>query len=286
MIILIAACSKNGVIGNNNQIPWHLPEDLKRFKKLTSGNAVVMGSKTFRSLGKPLKDRTNIVLTRDYKSLSDIGGTWDFSTFESVEKVLNLGIFKSEIIYIIGGAQIYKEFMPYADKILLTYIDKEFEGDTFFPEIDKEIWYIGNKIDKETPKFKYSYLTYIKKNSKNVELTGWMKESLEQYIQITDESKKLSYHNFLLDKLLTLNFRYKKEFKLPLLIKEYTFSINQNAMVDVTRNIMGNYQEFLDNPDLFKGVLNDPEYNYITLPKELYDFREDKLSDILKNEII
>ena len=126
MVTLIAACAKNRAIGKDNKLLWHLPSDLKRFKRLTTGKTVVMGRKTYESIGKPLPNRKNIILTNN-KDLVIEG-------CEVINSISELNLM--EDIVIIGGEQIYNLFIDYADVIELTLIDKEFEGDAFFPEID------------------------------------------------------------------------------------------------------------------------------------------------------
>ncbi|OGP09580.1 MAG: hypothetical protein A2048_00115 [Deltaproteobacteria bacterium GWA2_45_12] len=127
MLSIIVAMSQNGVIGKNNQLPWHLSEDLKRFKTLTMGQAIIMGRKTFESIGKPLPGRTNIVITRNKKYTAQ-GVILVSSLKEALEKVPT-----NTEAFVIGGAEIYKEALPHAQTIYLTRIEKEVEGDTFFP---------------------------------------------------------------------------------------------------------------------------------------------------------
>ena len=123
---LIVAVSQNGVIGKNNQLPWHLPADLKHFKQLTMGHPILMGRKTFESIGKPLPGRTNIVITHQ-----DHFACCGAVTAPSLEKALELGANEPEV-FIIGGAAIFKQAMPLADKLYLTLIHKDFEGDAYF----------------------------------------------------------------------------------------------------------------------------------------------------------
>ncbi|MBI4411764.1 MAG: dihydrofolate reductase [Deltaproteobacteria bacterium] len=127
---IIVAMSKNGVIGKDNKIPWHLSEDLKRFKKITMGHPIVMGRKTFESIGKPLPGRENIVITHNPKFCAD--GVRVVHGLDQAMKGYKL----DEEIFVIGGAEIYKSALPLADKVYLTRIEKEFEGDAFFPESD------------------------------------------------------------------------------------------------------------------------------------------------------
>ena len=134
IISLIAAVAKNGVIGKNNALPWHLPADMKHFRDLTRGKPVIMGSKTFESIGKPLPNRLNIVLSSDpqYK----VEGV---TVVGSIDDALNAAGDVPEIM-VIGGGSIYKQFLPRANRIYLTLIHADFEGDAFFPEYDKNEW--------------------------------------------------------------------------------------------------------------------------------------------------
>lgn len=140
MISIIVAMSQNGTIGKNNKMPWHISEDLKRFKAITTGHAVVMGRKTFESLGKPLPNRRNIVLTHDPHFSAD-----GVETIHAIEELHNLCPQNDEI-FIIGGAEVYKQFLPKADKLYLTLIKKDVEGDAFFPEFDLNFgWLVVEK---------------------------------------------------------------------------------------------------------------------------------------------
>jgi len=157
MITLIVAVSKNGVIGNDNKLIWHLPEDLKRFKKLTTNNVVVMGRKTHESIGKALPNRLNVILSKDSKWYKPLGD-WCVVCY-SIEEVLER--FKYRDIFIIGGGQIYKEFLPHADKIEMTLIDKEFKGDTYFPDLGSE-WIEFSRETNTNDEFKYHYIQLVK----------------------------------------------------------------------------------------------------------------------------
>ena len=134
MISIIVAIAKNGVIGDKNTLLWHLREDMIHFRTITSGHPVVMGRKTYDSIGRPLPKRTNVVITRDTE-LQIEGCTMAHSLTEAVEMFDS-----SEEVFIIGGAQIYNQAMPLADRLYLTIIDKEYEGDSSFPEIDYNSW--------------------------------------------------------------------------------------------------------------------------------------------------
>ncbi len=160
MISLIVAMSQNRVIGREGQIPWHLSEDLKRFKQITMGHPVVMGRKTFESIGKPLPGRENIVLTRD-PHFNPPGVT----LIHAVDEILNM----NGEIFVIGGAEIYKQFLPQSDKIYLTLIDDEFDGDAFFPEIDWEndfqIIEKSEILYSEKDHLPYQFVTAVRKKS-------------------------------------------------------------------------------------------------------------------------
>ena len=151
MIKIIVAMSKNRVIGDSNTLIWHLPEDLKRFKQLTTGNAIVMGRKTYESIGRPLPNRRNIIITRD-KDYSIEG-------CEVVNSLEEAFLITGSDCFVIGGGEIYKQSLSYSEKIYLTLIDKNFEGDTEFPEINGE-WKEINKEDFESSEFNWSFIEY------------------------------------------------------------------------------------------------------------------------------
>ena len=151
MIKIIVAMSKNRVIGNSNTLIWHLPEDLKRFRQLTTGNTIVMGRKTYESIGKPLSNRRSIIITRnpDYK----VEGC---EVVNSLEEALLLS---NSDCFIIGGGEIYRQAIGIADRLYITSIDKDFEGDTKFPDIPGE-WYESSFEEFSNDEFKYSFLEY------------------------------------------------------------------------------------------------------------------------------
>ena len=136
IVSLLLAASENNVIGKDNQLPWHLPDDLKYFKNLTWGLPILMGRKTFDSIGKPLPGRKSIVITRDQDWHHD-GVEAVHSVEEAIDKARELG---AKEIFVIGGAEIFKSSLPVANRIYLTRIHHVFEGDVFFPEIDAEDW--------------------------------------------------------------------------------------------------------------------------------------------------
>jgi dihydrofolate reductase len=151
IISLIAAMGHNRVIGKDNSLPWKLSADMKRFKELTSGKPVIMGRKTFESIGKPLPNRTNIIITRDkdYKTESCV-------VVHSVEEALKAAKGNKEIM-IIGGEQIFKQFLPIANKMYLTFIDEDFEGDAYFPEYNKSEWKEVKK-EEHNNELKYAFV--------------------------------------------------------------------------------------------------------------------------------
>jgi dihydrofolate reductase len=134
IISLIAAIGKNRELGLNNKLLWHLPEDFKIFKKETMGHTLLMGRKTFESIGKPLPGRTTIVLTRD-RAFSHQG----VSVAHSPEEALSL-VKQDEELFVCGGAEIYKLFLSRADRLYLSYVDFSGEADAFFPEFEKSQW--------------------------------------------------------------------------------------------------------------------------------------------------
>jgi dihydrofolate reductase len=133
-IAIVAAVARNRVIGSGNRMPWHLPEDLKRFRRLTLGHAVIMGRRTFESIGKPLVGRSNIVVTRSRD--------WTRSgclAVHSLESAL-AAVREPQGAFVIGGAEIYTLALPVARRLYLTEIESDFEGDAFFPEFDRSHW--------------------------------------------------------------------------------------------------------------------------------------------------
>lgn len=156
MINIIAAVSENGIIGNDNKLLWKLSSDLKRFKELTTGCDVIMGRKTYDSIGRPLPNRRNIVITRQ-KDLTIEG----CEIVNSLEEALSLA---SDDCFIIGGGEIYKQSMDIAGRIYLTVVNCVVEGDTSFPEIEDD-WMLVNleSFDKnEKNEYDYSFLEYMK----------------------------------------------------------------------------------------------------------------------------
>ena len=137
MISLIVAMDRNRVIGASNQLPWHLPEDLKYFKKITTGHPIVMGRKTRDSIGRNLPNRENVVITRNSDYVCD--GCTIFNSIDEFYKWSNKQHHEEEI-FIIGGAELFVETLGKTDRLYITQIDHEFEGDTFFPELNWDEW--------------------------------------------------------------------------------------------------------------------------------------------------
>jgi dihydrofolate reductase len=157
---MIAAASENNALGKNNELVWHLPNDFKRFKTLTSGHHIIMGRKTFESFPKPLPNRTHIVISRQesYKPEGCI-------VVNSLEEAIEICP-KDEETYIIGGGEIYNLGISFSDKIELTRVHHNFEADAFFPEIDTNNWEL--ELSEFNPKddkhlFDYTYQTYVRK---------------------------------------------------------------------------------------------------------------------------
>lgn len=135
MLSIIVAFDRKGTIGKNNALPWRLPADLQYFKKVTMGHPIVMGRKTYESIGRPLPGRQNIIVTRN-RSFQAEG----CEVVHSLEEIKKMKDQNDGEIFIIGGAEIFRALLPEADRLYITYIDEEFEGDTFFPEIDFSEW--------------------------------------------------------------------------------------------------------------------------------------------------
>jgi dihydrofolate reductase len=157
-IRLITAIDDNYLIGDGNSLPWNLPEDLQRFKEMTTGNTVVMGRKTYESIGKPLPDRKNIVLTSQVEGKFLLPGA---CFINSIDKILDMNI--EGDLYVIGGAQIYEQFYPYSDFIHLTITDDTYKGDTYLPFTILDIENDFNIINREYFK-DFMCVNYERKN--------------------------------------------------------------------------------------------------------------------------
>lgn len=161
MITMIAAAAENNELGKDNEMIWHLPDDFKRFKKLTSGHYIIMGRRTFDSLQKSLPNRTNVVITRN-KNYKKEGAT----VVHTMEEALKISEEDSQP-FIIGGGEIYKMGLSFADKIELTRVHGTFDGaDTFFPEFSKEEWELISEVEHgkdEKHKYSFTYETWLRK---------------------------------------------------------------------------------------------------------------------------
>ena len=160
MITLIAAAAENNALGKDNDLLWHLPEDFKRFKQITSGHYIIMGRKTFESFPKPLPNRTHIIITRQKEYLAD-----GCLVVHSLEEALEISP-QNEEVFIIGGAQIYKQALPFADKIDLTRVHIELDADAFFPEFNTSEWnlvFSEKHFKDEKHQYDFTFETYIKK---------------------------------------------------------------------------------------------------------------------------
>lgn len=157
---MIAAAAENRALGKDNQLVWHLPNDFKRFKNLTTGHYIIMGRKTFESFPKPLPNRTHVIITRqkNYQAEGCI-------VVDSIEKAIE-SCPENEDAFVIGGGEIYNLAIAFADKIELTVVHHNFEADAFFPEIKPEDWELINsdfQAKDEKHLYDYTFETYIKK---------------------------------------------------------------------------------------------------------------------------
>lgn len=151
-ITLIVAAAENNAIGKDNQMLWHLPNDFKYFKKQTLNHSVVMGRKTFESIGKPLPERRNIVITRNPDWMAD-----DVDVANSLDEVLTYCRDEREI-FIIGGANIYKQALPLASKVLLTRVHTNIDGDAYFPTLEPKDWdLVGSERHQADERHAYDY---------------------------------------------------------------------------------------------------------------------------------
>jgi dihydrofolate reductase len=161
MISFLVAMDEKRVIGKDNQLPWHLPEDLKFFKKVTMGHPIAMGRKTHESIGRILPGRENIVITRQNNYQCE-----GCTVFSSIKDFISYCQNQNDEIFVIGGAEIFKETFAYADRLYITFIHEDFEGDTYFPEFDFSQWQLlsskkGPKDDKNP--YDYEFRIYERK---------------------------------------------------------------------------------------------------------------------------
>lgn len=163
MVHIIVATAQNNIIGGDNKLLWHIPEDLKRFKKITSGHTIIMGRKTFESLPSVLPNRRHIIITRDTNFSVD---NPNVEVIHSLDQVINRYKNTSEVAYIIGGGEIYKQVIHTVDKIYLTKILQDFQGDTTFPQINYDefnIEYQSEIYTCEKNGLKYQFIDLIRK---------------------------------------------------------------------------------------------------------------------------
>ncbi len=161
MLTLIAAASENNALGKDNDLVWHLPDDFKRFKALTSGHYIIMGRKTFESFPKPLPNRTHVIITKQ----NDYEAPEGCIVVNSLKKAIEVCP-ENEEVFIVGGGQIYKQSIEIADKIELTRVHTIVEADAFFPEIDETVWEIIQSEyhpKDEKHKYDFTYLTFVKR---------------------------------------------------------------------------------------------------------------------------
>ena len=154
-MILIAAMTRDRVIGRDGRMPWHIPEDLKLFKRLTTGHTVVMGRRTFRSIGRPLPERYNVVISRSLREAA--GALLCRSLEEGLEKARAYG----REVFVIGGASIYRQTLPLADKLVISWVKEAYEGDTRFPDFDEKEWQIESRDDYQD----FTQVTYLRRES-------------------------------------------------------------------------------------------------------------------------
>jgi dihydrofolate reductase len=162
MISIVVAVSEDLGIGKDNELLWHIPEDMKRFKRLTYGNTVIMGKKTWESLPRrPLPGRKNIVLTDDPQECIDCSVT-AYSIEDAISKSE-----KGEEIFVIGGGSVYRQFMTIADRLFITHVHRKAPADVYFPEIDLNIWEVAEKEEfkaSEDNGISYTYVIYERRN--------------------------------------------------------------------------------------------------------------------------
>lgn len=163
MLSIIVAKANNNIIGGNNKLLWHLSKDLKRFKEITTGNTIIMGRKTFESLPKVLPNRHHVILTsnKDFKVDSD-----SVTVINNIEEIIEKYASSAEEVFIIGGGEIYNLLLPHTNKLYLTRIFKDFEGDTYFPSIDLSNWeiiYKSELFSDEEENLTYDFINLTRK---------------------------------------------------------------------------------------------------------------------------
>lgn len=162
MISLMVAHDPNRVIGKDNQLPWHIPEDLAYFKKHTIGKGMVMGRNTFESIGRPLPKRRNIVVTRNREYTAE-----GVDIVHELDEAIKLAEEVHEEVMVIGGEQIFRSILPQADRLYITLIKKPFEGDTFFPDYGREWKLVSESEEQESNGIPFSYLVFERAQDKS-----------------------------------------------------------------------------------------------------------------------
>ena len=160
MVIMIAAVAENNALGKNNDLLWHLPNDFKRFKEITSGHHIIMGRKTFESFPKPLPNRTHVIITRQNNFEHE-----GCIVVQNIEKALSVCPINKNL-YIIGGGEIYQQSISFADQLDITRVHHSFDADVYFPEIDPEIWELTSETyhsKDERHLFDYTFQTFVRK---------------------------------------------------------------------------------------------------------------------------
>nr|WP_304219848.1 dihydrofolate reductase [Fredinandcohnia onubensis] len=160
MISLLVAMDKNQLIGKDNDLPWRLPADLAYFKRVTMGHPIIMGRKTYDSIGRPLPGRENIIVTRDTSYEAE-----GCKVIHSIEEIVKMNEQTDQELFVIGGAEIFKEILPHSDRLYITEINEEFKGDTYFPAFDKVEWKVISEekgIKNEKNPYDYTFLVYEK----------------------------------------------------------------------------------------------------------------------------
>ncbi|WP_430613889.1 dihydrofolate reductase [Flavobacterium sp. JP2137] len=161
MIILVAAAATNEALGKDGQLLWHLPDDFKHFKSLTSGHYIIMGRKTFETFPKPLPNRKHLIITRN----ENYSAPEDCLVVGSLEAALKLAQGQDDV-FVIGGGEIYREALPFADKIELTRVHHSFDADTFFPVLDANTWKLFSEVTHpvdEKHQYAFSFQTWVRK---------------------------------------------------------------------------------------------------------------------------
>jgi dihydrofolate reductase len=151
-VIIIAAVARNRVIGKGGKVPWDIPDDMERFKQLTKGHTVLMGRKSYESLGKPLPDRRNIVLTS--------GALPGIETYPTMAEALQ-GLENEEKVFVIGGGEIFAQLLDSADELQLTLVDQDVDGDTFFPPYEHLVGSVFQLVNRETHEG-FTYMNYVR----------------------------------------------------------------------------------------------------------------------------